>query len=592
MSDRATTLRTHTCGELRAADTGAGVVLCGWVAHRRDQGGVTFIDVRDRDGIVQVVFHKETSAEALERASSLRTESVIRVRGTVRSRPEGTINPDLGTGEIEVLASEVEVLSEAETPPFLIEDRAEIDEAIRLRYRYLDIRRPEVAKTMRLRARVNTIIRGYFERHGFVEVETPMLTRSTPEGARDFLVPSRLSPGEFYALPQSPQLFKQILMVAGLDRYFQIARCFRDEDLRADRQPEFTQLDVEMSFVQEEDVIAIIEPLIQALVRETNGVEVQIPFPRLTYAESAERFGGDKPDLRYAMELVDLSDAFAGTSFRVFANVLAGGGVIKAIVVPGGASLSRKELDDLVVEAKGRGASGLVWMAFDRSDIRSPVSQHISPEELGAVATTTGAGDGDLVLIVADKRTRVEVALDGLRRFMAEKMSLVPEGVWSFVWVTEPPLFEWSEEDGRWSSVHHPFTSPATDDLAPETAKARAYDLVLNGVELGGGSIRIHRTDVQRKVFAALGLTPEEAEEKFGFLLRAFKYGVPPHGGIAFGMDRIVMMLAGKDNIREVIAFPKTQTGTDPLTGAPAEVPDEQLRDLGLQKRQSQKRPT
>ena len=592
MSDRATSLRTHTCGELRRSDAGRDVALCGWVAHRRDQGGVTFVDLRDRDGIVQVVFHKETSAEALERASSLKTESVVRVKGEVRPRPEGTVNPDLPTGEIEVLAANVEVLSEAETPPFLIEDRAEIDEAIRLKYRYLDIRRPEVARMMQLRARVNDVIRRYFERNGFVEVETPMLTRSTPEGARDFLVPSRLSPGEFYALPQSPQLFKQILMVAGLDRYYQIVRCFRDEDLRADRQPEFTQLDVEMSFVQEEDVIAMIEPLIVELVRETNGVEVQTPFPRLTYAEAADRYGSDKPDLRYGMELVDLSPVFANTGFRVFANTLADGGVIKAIVVPGAASLSRRELDDLVTEAKGRGASGLVWMAFDRSDIRTPVSQHISPEELGAVAATSGAADGDLVLIVADKPTRVAVALDGLRRHMAEKMSLIPDGEWAFVWVTEPPLFEWAEDEGKWSSVHHPFTSPATDDLAPETAKARGYDLVLNGVELGGGSIRIHRTDVQRRVFEALGLGRDEAEEKFGFLLRAFRYGVPPHGGIAFGMDRIVMMLAGQDNIREVIAFPKTQTGTDPLTGAPADVPDEQLRDLGLQKRQRAKGPT
>jgi aspartyl-tRNA synthetase len=590
VSERATSLRTNTCGELRASDAGTEVVLCGWVAHRRDQGGVTFIDLRDRDGIVQVVFHKETSAEALEAASSLKTESVIRVRGRVRPRPEGTVNQEIGTGEVEVLAADIELLSDAETPPFLIEDRAETDEAIRLKYRYLDIRRPEVSRTLQLRARVNDIIRRYFADRGFVEVETPMLTRSTPEGARDFLVPSRLSPGEFYALPQSPQLFKQILMVAGLDRYYQIVRCFRDEDLRADRQPEFTQLDVEMSFVQEEDVIGMIEPLVVELLRDTNGVEIPTPIPRLTYAEAQERYGTDKPDLRYGMELVDLSPVFAETSFRVFANVLADGGVIKAIVVPGAASLSRKELDDLVQEARGRGASGLVWMAFDRSDIRTPVS-HFSEDELGAVAATTGAGDGDLVLVVADKPNRVAVALDGLRRHMAEKMDLVPQDMWSFVWITEPPLFEWSEDEGKWSSVHHPFTSPATDDLAPETATARAYDLVLNGVELGGGSIRIHRTDVQRKVFEALGLTPDEADEKFGFLLRAFRYGVPPHGGIAFGMDRIVMLLGGKDNIREVIAFPKTQTGTDPLTGAPAEVPDEQLRDLGLQRRQA-KRPT
>jgi aspartyl-tRNA synthetase len=582
--DLSTSLRTHACGELRAEHAGADVALCGWVAHQRDHGGVIFIDLRDRAGLVQVVFHPDSAGDAYETASHLRSESVVRVQGTVRPRPEGTINPDHPTGEVEVLASEVEVLAQADTPPFLIEDRIEADETLRLKYRYLDLRRPEMSRVLQVRHQVFGSIRRYFDERAFVEVETPMLTRSTPEGARDFLVPARLSPGQFYALPQSPQLFKQILMVAGLDRYYQVVRCFRDEDLRADRQPEFTQLDVEMSFVAEEDVVGLIEPMLAELVRQTNGVEVQTPFPRLTYAEAAERYGSDKPDLRYGMELADLSDVFAGTEFRAFGGVLADGGVIKGIAVPGAASLSRKELDDLVQEAKGRGAAGLVWIAYRGEEVRSPVEKYLTPGELESVREATGAEDGDLVLVVADKRNRVHVALDGLRRHMAEKLGLIPEGEWAFLWITEPPLFEWGEDEGKWTSVHHPFTSPASDDLQPETARARAYDVVLNGVELGGGSIRIHRPDVQRKVFEVLGLTPDEAEEKFGFLLQAFRYGVPPHGGIAFGLDRLIMLLTGKDNIREVIAFPKTQSGSDLLTGAPGEVPDEVLREIGLQR--------
>ncbi|MFN2544980.1 MAG: aspartate--tRNA ligase [Actinomycetota bacterium] len=592
--DLSTSLRTHACGELRAEHAGSDVVLCGWVAHQRDHGGVIFVDLRDRQGVAQVVFHPDTAGDAHATASHLRSESVVRVHGRVRPRPEGTINPDMSTGEVEILASEVDVLAHADTPPFVVEDRAEPDESLRLRYRYLDLRRPEMSRVLQLRHAVFGSIRRYFDERGFVEVETPMLTRSTPEGARDFLVPSRLSPGDVYALPQSPQIFKQILMVAGLDRYYQIVRCFRDEDLRADRQPEFTQLDVEMSFVSEEDVFALIEPMLVELVAQTNEVEVKTPFPRLTYAEAAERYGSDKPDMRYGMELADLSGVFAGTGFRAFASVLGGSddGLIKGIAVPGAASLSRSELDDLVTEARGRGAAGLVWVAYRGEEIRSPVEKHLTSDELEGVRTATGAEAGDLVLIVADKRDRVHVALDGLRRHMAEKMDLVPAGVWSFLWITEPPLFEWGEDEGKWTSVHHPFTSPATDDLEPGTAKARAYDVVLNGIELGGGSIRIHRPEIQRKVFEVLGLTPAEAEEKFGFLLQAFRYGVPPHGGIAFGLDRITMLLAGKDNIREVIAFPKTQSGTDLLTGAPSAVPDAQLRELGLQRRQQPKPAT
>ncbi len=578
----ATAMRTHACGALRAEHAGTEVVLCGWVARRRDHGGVTFVDLRDRLGIVQLVFHPGEAPEAHAAAQGLRSESVVRVRGVVRRRPEGTVNPALATGEVEVAVSSVEVLAASETPPFPVEDRAEADEELRLRYRYLDLRRPEMTRVLALRHRVSRLTRDYLDARGFVEVETPMLTRSTPEGARDFLVPSRLQRGTFYALPQSPQQLKQLLMVAGQDRYYQIVRCFRDEDLRADRQPEFTQLDVEMSFVDEEDVLGLVEPLMALLVRETNGAEVPTPFPRLTYDEALARYGTDKPDLRYGMELADLGPVFAGTGFRAFAQALAAGGVVKGFAAPGAASLPRKDLDGLVREARGRGAAGLVWVGFAGSEVRSPVAQHLAPEELAGVRKATGAGDGDLVLIVADQLPRANVALDGLRRLLAARLGLVPEGAWAFVWITEPPLFEWGEEEGKWVSVHHPFTQPASDDLDPRTARARAYDLVLNGVELGGGSIRIHDPELQRRVFGVLGLTPEETEEQFGHLLRAFRYGVPPHGGIALGWDRIVMLLAGKDAIREVIAFPKTQTGQDLLTGAPAPVPEAQLRELGI----------
>jgi aspartyl-tRNA synthetase len=576
-SEFATALRTHACGELRASDVGAQVTVCGWVAHRRDHGGVAFVDLRDREGIVQVVFHPERVDPG-----HLRGESVLRVTGTVDRRVAGKENPELPTGEVEISVSEFEVLSEAEPPPFPIEDRIEADETTRLRYRFLDIRRPEVAFGLQLRSRMNASIRRYFDERGFVEVETPMLTRSTPEGARDFLVPSRLQQGSFYALPQSPQLFKQILMVAGMDRYFQIVRCFRDEALRADRQPEFTQLDVEMSFVNEEDVMSLIEPMLAGLVREIHGAEVPTPFPRLTYDEAMARYGSDKPDLRYELELVDLAEAFEGTEFKSFASVLGDGGAIRGLRIPGGRSFSRRELDDLITDAKGRGAAGLVWVAYEQPEPRSPVAKFLVHGELETVGRQTGATEGDLVAIVADKPDRVAVALDGLRRQMAVKLDLIPPNSWSLAWITDFPLFEWNEDEERWDAVHHPFTSPVSDDLNPETAKARAYDVILNGFELGGGSIRIHRPDVQRKVFTAIGLTAEEAEEKFGFLLRAFRYGVPPHGGIALGLDRLAMLLAGKDNIREVIAFPKTQSGLDPMTEAPGRVSETQLRELGL----------
>ncbi len=585
-----TAMRTHACGELRAVDAGEEVALCGWVAHRRDHGGVTFIDLRDREGAVQVVFHPDEAPQAHERAQELRGEWVVRVNGVVRLRPEGMANPNLGTGEVEVAATALDVLSEAETPPFVIEDRIEADELLRLEYRYLDLRRPEMTAILRMRHDVNRIMREHMDGLGFLEVETPILTRSTPEGARDFLVPSRLMPGSFYALPQSPQQLKQLLMVAGQDRYYQIVRCLRDENPRADRAFEFTQLDVEMSFADEEDIVSVIEPLFARIVREVVGVDVATPFRRMTFDQMMDRYGSDKPDLRYGMELVKLTDLFAGSGFRAFASVVADGGTIKALCAPGGAGLSRKELDKLVDDAKGRGAAGLVWMAVEgNAAVRSPVEKFLSADEVAGVLERTGANQGDLVCIVADRVDRANVALDGARRDLAPRLGLVPEGRWEFCWYFEPPLFEWSDEEGKWVSNHHPFTSPLTHDLDPATAKARAYDLTLNGFELGGGSIRIHRPEIQRRVFDVLGLTNEETEEKFGHLIRAFRYGAPPHGGIAMGVDRLLMLLAGKDSIRDVTAFPKAQSGTDPLTGAPAEIDDAQLAELGIRLRERPK---
>jgi aspartyl-tRNA synthetase len=584
MSIYRTTMRTHACGELTAEHVDAAVVLCGWVASRRDHGGVTFIDLRDREGIVQVVFHPEDAADAHAAAQRLGAEDVVRVTGSVRSRPAGMANPHLRTGEVEVAADSLEILSEADTPPFPIEDRIEAGEELRLRYRNLDLRRGEMTEALRIRHRINAITRDHMDALGFLEVETPLLTRSTPEGARDFLVPSRLSPGTFYALPQSPQQLKQLLMVAGQDRYYQIVRCLRDEAPRADRSFEFTQLDIEMSFAEQEDVFAVIEPLYARFVHDLHGVEIETPFPRIPFDEMLARFGTDKPDLRYGMELADLADVFAGTGFNAFASVLATeGGAIKGLAAPGGGQLSRKELDQLVQDAKGRGAAGLVWMVVEGEGIRSPVEKHLSPEEIASVLRATGGSEGDLVCIVADRIDRVNVALDGVRRHLAVRLGLIPEGQWRYAWYTDPPLFDWSDEEGKWVSTHHPFTAPASDDLDPTTAKAKGYDLVLNGFEVGGGSIRIHRPDVQQKVFEVLGLSEPEIEEKFGHLIRAFRYGAPPHGGIAMGLDRIVMLMAGRETLREVTAFPKAQSGADPLTGAPAPVDAGQLRELGLQ---------
>jgi aspartyl-tRNA synthetase len=577
-------MRSHVCGELGVDHVGQEVVLCGWVAHRRDHGGVTFIDLRDRAGVVQVVFHPDEAPEAHATAQDLRGEWVIRVTGEVRRRPEGMANPALATGEVEIAAASLEVLNRAETPPFVIEDRTEADELLRLEYRYLDLRRPEMTRIVRLRHDINRLIRDHMDARGFVEVETPMLTTSTPEGARDFLVPSRMFPGAFYALPQSPQQLKQLLMVAGQDRYYQIVRCLRDENPRADRGLEFTQLDVEMSFADEEDIVAVIEPLYARVVAETQGVEVPVPFRRMTFDEMLDRYGSDKPDLRYGMELSTLTDLFEGSGFRAFASVVAEGGAIKALCAPGGAAaLSRKELDRLVEDAKGRGAAGLVWIAVEEDgSIRSPVDKFLGDPEREGILVRTDAGPGDLVCIVADRIDRVNVALDGLRRDLAERLSLIPENRWEFVWYFEPPLFEWSDDEDKWVANHHPFTAPLTDDLTPETGRARAYDLVLNGFELGGGSIRIHDAEVQERVFEVLGLSHDDIERKFGHLIRAFRYGAPPHGGIALGIDRLTMLMAGKDAIRDVQAFPKAQSGADPLMGGPAPVDQAQLDELSI----------
>ena len=578
-----TALRTHACGELRSEHDGQEVTLCGWVAHRRDHGGVTFVDLRDREGVVQVVFHPEQAPDVHAAAQELRSEWVVRVTGVVRRRPEGNANNAIGTGAVEVVAASMEILARSQTPPFVVEDRVEADELLRLEYRYLDLRRPEMTHALRLRHHVTRLMHEHLDALGFVDVETPLLGRATPEGARDFLVPARIRPGTFFALPQSPQQLKQLLMVGGQDRYYQIVRCLRDEATRADRGQEFTQLDIEMAFVDEDDIIAVIEPLYARIVAETQGVDVPTPFRQLSFDEMVDRFGSDKADLRYGMELVNLVDVFEGSGFKAFAKVAADGGSIKALTAPGGGALSRKELDKLVEEAKGRGAAGLVWMVVeDGGVLRSPVEKFLSDNEKAGILARTGAAPGDLVCIVGDRVDRVNVALDGLRRGMATRLDLIPAGRWEFCWYREPPLFAWSDEEGKWVAEHHPFTAPLTDDLDPVTAKARAFDLVLNGFEVGGGSIRIHEPDVQRAVFDVLELTPEEQQEKFGHMLKAFGYGAPPHGGIAMGLDRLVMVLAGKDSLRDVTAFPKAQSGLDPMTGAPAPADPAALEELGL----------
>ncbi|CAN5638895.1 aspartate--tRNA ligase [soil metagenome] len=596
-------MRTHRCGDVRADDVGSAVTLCGWVHSRRDHGGVTFIDLRDTAGVVQVVFNADVSERAHEIAQELRNEYCLKVVGEVRARPEGTVNDKLLTGEVEVAADAIEILSRAETPPFQIDEHGDVDEMLRLRHRYLDLRRPAMQDNLKLRHAMISAIRRFLDAEGFVEVETPMLTRATPEGARDYLVPSRTHPGRFYALPQSPQLFKQLLMVAGLDRYYQIVRCFRDEDLRADRQPDFTQLDLEMSFVEVEDVLDVTERCFRYVWSEALGVEVA-PFARMTYGEAMERFGTDKPDTRYGLELVDLGDVFAATEARVFRSTLDAGGAVEAVVLPGGASLARKDLDALVQEAKSLGAGGLVWVAVAAEGLRSPLDKFFTEDERQGLRKSTEANDGDLVLIVADaRRAVVQKVLGGIRARLAERFGLIPDvdrsdaDAWRFVWVTDFPWFEWDDASGRWDFIHHPFTGIVEDTLSyletdPGKVMSKAYDITLNGWELASGSIRIHDPDLQRRVFGALGISEEAAQEKFGFLLDAFRYGVPPHGGIAPGIDRLVALAAGEANIREVIAFPKTQSAYDPLTGAPSYVDEEQLRTLQIRSTAERPEPT
>ena len=579
--------RTHACGALRPADSGNEVVLCGWVSRQRDHGGLIFIDLRDRSGLVQIVFSSEINQAALEKADSARTEFVISVRGKVRLRSEDTVNPAMATGAVEVCGEEIRILNPAKTPPFYIQDNVDVDETVRLKYRYLDLRRPEMQYNLVLRHRVAKAMRDFFDRRDFIEVETPMLTKSTPEGARDYLVPSRVNPGKFYALPQSPQIFKQILMVAGMERYFQIVRCFRDEDLRADRQPEFTQLDVEMSFVDREDILTIMETMIAEVFKVAMDVEVTLPMQRISYDEAMDKYGSDKPDLRFGMEIFDLSAAMRGSEFKVFESVLAAGGCIKGINVKGYAAIPRRELDGLVNYVGQYGAKGLAWICYTAEGIKSQISKFFSEDQLEAVRKAAQAQEGDLVLIIADKPSVAVNAAGQLRLEMARRMNLIDPDKLAFAWVLDFPMFEYDEEEKRYVAMHHMFTSPRDEDVQylatdPGRIKAKAYDMVLNGTEIGGGSIRIFQRDLQEKIFDTIGFTKEEASEKFGFLLEAFEFGTPPHGGIAFGLDRLVMLMAKRSSIRDVIAFPKTQSASDIMTQAPSEVAARQLKELSI----------
>ncbi|MDT8901033.1 aspartate--tRNA ligase [Anaeroselena agilis] len=579
--------RTHSCGELTKQHAGQEVVLCGWMARRRDHGGLIFVDLRDRSGMVQLVFSPDTEPAAFRKAETVRTEYVLAVRGTVRMRDADTVNANMATGEIEIAGAELRILNAAKTPPFYIQDDVDVDEVLKLKYRYLDLRRPEMQRNLILRHRVAKLMRDFLDRQGFIEVETPMLTKSTPEGARDYLVPSRVNPGKFYALPQSPQIFKQILMVSGFERYFQIARCFRDEDLRADRQPEFTQLDIEMSFVDREEVLTTMENMVAYLFREAIGADVPTPFPRLGYDEAMDKYGSDKPDLRFGMEMIDLTDAVRGSDFKVFENVLAAGGKVKAINVKGYAAIARRELDGLVEYVGQYGGKGLAWMCYTGEGIKSQITKFFSETTIAKVTAAAGAEEGDLLLIMADAPAVLNPALGQLRLEMARRQNLIDANKLAFAWVIDFPMFEYDPEEKRWVAMHHPFTSPRDEDVDylasdPGRIRAKAYDMVLNGTELGGGSIRIYQRDLQEKVFKAIGLSDEEATEQFGFLLEAFEYGTPPHGGIAFGLDRMVMLMAGRPSIRDVIAFPKTQSATDLMSQAPSAVSPRQLKDLAI----------
>ncbi len=580
--------RTYFCGEVPETAVGEKVTLKGWVQKRRDLGGLIFIDLRDRSGIVQIVFNPNVSKEALEIAETIRNEYVLDVVGTVVAREPETVNENLNTGKIEVQAEAVTVINEAKTPPFMISDKTDASEDIRLKYRYLDFRRPVMFETLKMRHQVTKQVRDFLDAEGFLDIETPILTRSTPEGARDYLVPSRVHPGEFYALPQSPQLFKQLLMVGGIERYYQIARCFRDEDLRADRQPEFTQIDIETSFLSQDDILALIERMMSKLVKEVKGIEVSIPFPRMSYDEAMSRFGSDKPDTRFGLELVDVSEIVKASGFKVFASAVASGGQVKAINVKGaGAKYSRKDIDALTEFVAVYGAKGLAWLKVEADGLKGPIAKFFSDEESAAIKATLEAAEGDLLLFVADKRSVVADALGALRLKLGKELELIDQSKFNFLWITDWPLLEYDEEDGRYYAAHHPFTMPVREDLPyldtdPSKVRAQAYDIVLNGYELGGGSLRIFERPIQEKMFKVLGFTPEEAKAQFGFLLNAFEYGTPPHGGIAMGLDRLVMLLAGSSNLRDTIAFPKTASASCLLTNAPGEVSEVQLKELNL----------
>lgn len=580
--------RTYECGHINSSHIGETVTLKGWVQKRRDLGGLIFIDLRDRTGIVQIVFNPEVSKEALETAEKIRNEYVLDVTGTVVARQEGTVNDNLKTGEIEISVATVNIINEAKTPPFVIEDQTDVSEDIRLKYRYLDMRRPAIFETLKMRHQVTKTMRNFLDEEGFIDVETPILTKSTPEGARDYLVPSRVHPGEFYALPQSPQIFKQLLMVGGFEKYYQIARCFRDEDLRADRQPEFTQLDIETSFMSQDDIIAMMESMMTKIMKDVKGIQIETPFNRMPYQEAMDRFGSDKPDTRFAMELTDVSAIVKESGFKVFAGAVSSGGQVKAINVKNGASAySRKDIDALTEFVARYGAKGLAWLKAEEEGLKGPIAKFVSPEEESELKSVLSVETGDLLLFVADKKNVVADALGALRLKIGKEQNLIDQSKFNFLWVTDWPLLEYAEDEGRYYAAHHPFTMPAREDLYlldsnPDQVKAQAYDLVLNGYELGGGSLRIFEREVQEKMFEVLGFSKEEAREQFGFLLEAFEYGTPPHGGIALGLDRLVMLLAGRNNLRDTIAFPKTASASCVLTNAPGEVSETQLDDLHL----------